>query len=403
MDSKPIPFNKPFFAGRELNYIAESVSRGNIAENGHFTQACARILCERFGLKRALMVTSCTSALEMAAILCQLQPGDEVIVPSYTFVSTASAFVRAGAKPVFVDIRPDTLNLDETALEQAITPRTKAIVPVHYAGVSCEMDTILEIAGRHRLIVVEDAAQGVHAYYKGRALGSMGQLGTYSFHETKNYVCGEGGALCINAPALEERAEIIRDKGTNRQKFYRGQIDKYTWVDLGSSYVLSELSCAFLYAQLESLDPIRDRRRSLFETYQQGLQDLAREGWLRLPIIPEACECNYHMFYILLPSREIRDSLLTELKQHGINAVFHYVPLHTSPMGRQFGYNPGDLPVTEEYSGRLLRLPFFYELSESDQTRIIETIQSILLSPKMQEKRIAAESHPAIEHPFREN
>lgn len=378
MKHSEIPFNKPFIAGRELHYIAQSVAFGNIAADGHFTKACAHVLCDHFQIKRSLMVTSCTSALEMAAILCDLEPGDEVILPSYTFVSTASAFVREGATPVFVEIRPDTLNMDETAIERAITPRTKAIVPVHYAGVACEMDAIMQIADRHNLVVVEDAAQGVHAYYKGRALGSIGHLGTYSFHETKNYVCGEGGALCINDRRFEERAEIIRDKGTNRQKFFRGDVDKYTWVDIGSSYVLSELSCAFLYAQLEALDSIRQRRKELYERYQNGLGELEKQGLLRLPIIPEDCQCNYHMCYILLPDRETRDALLLYLRKRGINSVFHYVPLHTSPMGRKFGYRDGDLPVTEECSGRLLRLPFFNELQATDQARIVDTIHAFM-------------------------
>lgn len=378
MPHSEIPFNKPYIVGRELYYIAQSVSLGNIAAEGHFTKACAQLLCDQFHISRSLMVTSCTSALEMAAILCDLDPGDEVILPSYTFVSTANAFVREGATPVFVDVRPDTLNLDESAIEQAITPRTKAIVPVHYAGVACNMDAIMQIAERHNLIVVEDAAQGVHSYYGDRALGSIGHLGTYSFHETKNYVCGEGGALCINDERFIERAEIVRDKGTNRQKFFRGAVDKYTWVDVGSSYVLSELCCAFLYAQLEALDSIRDRRKELFEGYRDGLADLEKEGLLRLPVIPDNCQCNYHMFYILLPDQETRDGLLLDLRQRQINSVFHYIPLHTSPMGRKFGYQDGDLPVTEVYSGRLLRLPFFYELQGTEQARIVDSIVSFM-------------------------
>ena len=318
------------------------------------------------------MVTSCTSALEMAAILCDVEPGDEVILPSYTFVSTANAFVRAGVKPVFVDIRPDTLNMDETQIENAITSRTKAIVPVHYAGVACEMDTITEIADRHGIYVVEDAAQGMHAYYKGRALGSIGHMGTYSYHETKNYVCGEGGTLTINHPELTTRAEIIRDKGTNRQQFFRGAVDKYTWVDVGSSYVLSELSCAFLNAQLEALDEIRALRKQVFDNYRHLLGGLEEEGFLRMPVIPDECETNYHMFYILLKDQETRDSLMQYLREHDINAVFHYIPLHTSPMGRSFGYCEGQLPVTEDLSGRLLRLPFFNEISFSQQERITD-------------------------------
>ena len=317
MDETSIPFNKPYVAGKELYYIAQSISFGNISADGRFTKACNELLCERFNLGSSLMVTSCTSALEMAAILCNAEPGDEVILPSYTFVSTANAFVRAGMKPVFVDIRPDTLNMNETQIENAITNRTKAIVPVHYAGVACEMDTITGIADRHGIYVVEDAAQGMHAYYKGRALGSIGHMGTYSYHETKNYVCGEGGTLTINHPELKTRAEIIRDKGTNRQQFFRGAVDKYTWVDVGSSYVL-------------------------------------------------------------LKDQQTRDSLMQYLREHDINAVFHYIPLHTSPMGRSFGYRDGQLPVTEDLSGRLLRLPFFNEISFSQQERITDWINSFL-------------------------
>lgn len=378
MEPTEIPFNKPYIVGRELYYIAQSVSFGNIAADGHFTKACEEILCSQFELARCLMVTSCTSALEMAAILCDLQPGDEVILPSYTFVSTANAIVREGAKPVFVDIRPDTLNIDETAIEQAITPRTKAIIPVHYAGVACEMDTIMQIADQHNLVVIEDAAQGVHSYYKGKALGSIGHLGAYSFHETKNYVCGEGGALCVNDNRFEERAEIVRDKGTNRQKFFRGAVDKYSWVDIGSSYVLSELCCAFLYAQLEAFESIRKRRKDLYEGYKKGLSELEAKERLRLPFIPDDCRCNYHMFYILLPDQETRDSLMLYLRECRINAVFHYIPLHTAPMGRKFGYQDGELPVTEEYSGRLLRLPFFYELKVGEQARIVDVIDCFL-------------------------
>ena len=378
MEETSIPFNKPYVAGKELYYIAQSISFGNISADGRFTKACNEFLRERFNLGSSLMVTSCTSALEMAAILCDVEPGDEVILPSYTFVSTANAFVRAGVKPVFVDVRPDTLNIDETQIESAITSRTKAIVPVHYAGVACEMDTITEIADRHGIYVVEDAAQGVHAYYKGRALGSIGHMGAYSYHETKNYVCGEGGTLCINHSELQTRAEIVRDKGTNRQQFFRGAVDKYTWVDTGSSYALSELSCAFLYAQLEALDEIRSLRKQVFDNYRQLLGGLEDEGYLRLPTIPDECETNYHMFYILLRDQNTRDSLMHNLRDHDINAVFHYVPLHTSPMGRSFGYRDGQLPVTEDLSGRLLRLPFFNEISFSQQERVTDQINSFL-------------------------
>jgi dTDP-4-amino-4,6-dideoxygalactose transaminase len=375
-----IPFNKPFIAGKELFYIAQAVAFGNIAGDGHFTRQCSQLMKERFDVHEILMTPSCTASLEMAAMLCGLEPGDEVIVPSFTFVSTANAFVRLGARPRFVDIRPDTLNVNEELIEAAITPRTKAIFPVHYAGVGCEMDRIMAIAEKHHLLVVEDAAQGVHSYYKGHALGSIGHFGTYSFHETKNYICGEGGALCINRPEFVEQAEIIRDKGTNRKQFFRGQVDKYTWVAVGSSYVPSEICSAFLFAQLEMFDSIAERRRSIYELYRARLEILEEEGLLRLPRIPPQCASNYHMFYVLLPTREARDGLLDHLRQREIQAVFHYVPLHTSPMGRSFGYDDGDLPVTEDLSGRLLRLPFYYEISEAEQLRVVEGITAFLRS-----------------------
>jgi dTDP-4-amino-4,6-dideoxygalactose transaminase len=373
-----IPFNKPFIAGKELHYIAQAVTLGNIASDGYFTEKCSRILEERYGIHKVLMTPSCTAALEMAAILCDLGPGDEVILPSFTFVSTASASVRLGAKPIFVDIRPDTMNIDETRIEAAITPKTKAIFPVHYAGVACEMNRIMAIAKKHNLLVVEDAAQGVNAFYDGQALGSIGHLGTYSFHETKNYICGEGGALCINSPEMLERAEIIRDKGTNRKQFFRGEVDKYTWVNLGSSYVLSELCCAFLYGQLEMLDVIAARRREIYQFYHPRLKPLEAAGLLRLPHIPEDCSSNYHLLYILLPDAKIRNELLDFLKQRGIEAVFHYVPLHSSPMGRRFGYKDVDLPITEVLSGCLLRLPFYYEITEEEQKQVVEQLTYFL-------------------------
>lgn len=373
-----IPFNKPFIAGKELYYIAQAVTMGNIAADGYFTKACSRFLEERFGIKKVLMVPSGTAALELAAMLCDLRPGDEVIMPSYTFVSTASAFVRVGARPVFVDIRPDTLNIDETKIEAAITERTRVIVPVHYAGVACEMDAIMDIANRHNLLVVEDAAQGVNAYYKGRALGSIGHLGCYSFHETKNYICGEGGALCVNDERFIERAEILRDKGTNRQKFFRGEVDKYTWVDVGSSYVMAEILAAFLWGQLECLEQITQRRREIYEFYLENLRPIADTGLLRLPTIPDDCETNYHLFYILCRSGEERDGLLAHLKQNGVHAVFHYVPLHSSPMGRNYGCRPEHLPLTETLATRLIRLPMFYDLIEADQRKIVGEIKQFL-------------------------
>lgn len=371
-----IPFNKPFISGKELQYVTQAISEGKIASDGHFTKSCAGILEETFGIAKVLLTPSCTAALEMGAILCDLHPGDEVILPSYTFVSTANAVARLQARPVFVDIRPDTLNIDEELIEQAITKRTKAIFPVHYAGVGCEMDRIMEIASRHRLTVVEDAAQGVNAFYKGRPLGSIGHLAAYSFHETKNFVCGEGGALCVNASEYIERAEIIRDKGTNRSRFLRGMMDKYTWVDVGSSYVPSEINCAFLYAQLEHLESISQRRREIYDFYYHHLAPLAKTGWLQLPSIPEECESNHHMFYVLLPNTEVRDALIANLKEHGIAAPFHYVPLHTAPVGLTFGYRVGDLPMTEELSSRLMRLPFFYDISQIEQMEVVSRIRA---------------------------
>lgn len=377
-----IPFNKTFLTGKELGYIGEVIASGAVGSDGRFTRLCSRLMEERFGIRKTLLTPSCTDALEMAFILADLGPGDEVLVPSFTFVSTVTAFMRTGAKPVFVDIRPDTLNIDDALIEDAITPRTKVIVPVHYAGIGCEMDRIMTIAQQHHLTVVEDAAQGVHAYYDGRALGSIGHLAAYSFHETKNYVCGEGGALCINDPRFLERAEILRDKGTNRAKFFRGEVDKYTWVDIGSSFLPSEITSAFLYAQLEALDAIGARRRAIFENYRTGLEPLARQGLLRLPHIPDECVTNYHMFYIVLPDAATRDELMADLRTIGISAVFHYVPLHTSPMGLQLGNREGQLPVTEDLSARLLRLPLYCELTDADQQRVVDAIGAFLGSRK---------------------
>ncbi len=372
------PFNKPFIAGRELDYIAQAVEEGNIGGDGRFTKLCSRLLEERFDISRVLLTPSCTAALEMAVTLCEIGPGDEVVMPSFTFVSTASAVARAGAVPVFVDIRRDTLNMDEDQLEAAISAKTRAILPVHYAGVGCEMDRIMQIAKAHGLRVVEDAAHGVAASYRGQALGSIGDLGTYSFHETKNYICGEGGALCINDPALVDRAEIIRDKGTDRQRFARGEVDKYTWVDIGSSYVPSEIVSAFLYAQLELLDPIAERRRLIYSRYAEWLAPLEEKGLCRLPGIPEECESNFHMFYVLLPDQAARDGLIAHLKQRGIHAVFHYVPLHSSPMGRRCGRTSGELRVTDEVSACLVRLPYFYEIEEAVQREVATQVGDFL-------------------------
>ena len=367
-----VPFNKPFVVGKELHYIAEAVTCGNISGDGKFTAGCARLLEEAFGIHRVLMTPSCTAALEMAAMLCDLGPGDEVIMPSYTFVSTANAVVRTGARPVFVDVRADTLNIDENLIEDAISSKTRAIFPVHYAGVACEMDRIMDIAMQHDLMVVEDAAQGVNSRYKGRALGSIGHFGAFSFHETKNYICGEGGALCINAPEFVHRAEIIRDKGTNRQQFFRGHVDKYTWVECGSSYVPSEITSAFLFGQLEMFDSIATRRREIYETYYRQLEPY--QGFLRLPVIPNDCETNYHMFYVLLQTNQLRDDLLEWLGDRGINSVFHYVPLHSSPMGRRLSTHEIGLSITDKVSRRLIRLPLFYSLERNEQQAVIDAI-----------------------------
>lgn len=372
-----IPFNKPFVAGKELYYIAQAVTMGNLSGDGYFTKKCAELMQDRFEIKKILMTPSCTASLEMAAQLCDLEPGDEVIMPSYTFVSTASAFVRMGAKPVFVDVRPDTLNIDETLIEDAITERTKAICVVHYAGVACEMDRIMAIARGNNLKVVEDAAQGVNSWYNGRALGSIGDLGCYSFHETKNYICGEGGSLCINNPEMIERAEIIRDKGTNRQRFFRGEVDKYTWVDVGSSYVPSEICSAFLYAQLEEMDRISLRRREIYQNYRRALKPLEAEGLLRLPVIPEDCDSNYHLFYVILPTGLKRDEALEQMRNDGVRSVFHYVPLHNSPKGKEL---VGELvlPVTEELSARLLRMPMYFNLSAEEQQKAVVSLINAL-------------------------
>lgn len=361
-----IPFNKPYMTGKELWYISQAHHRGMLAGDGYFTKACHSWLEQSTGTGKALLTHSCTAALEMAAILADIQPGDEVIMPSYTFVTTANAFVLRGGVPVFVDIRTDTLNLDETLIEAAITPRTKAIVPVHYAGVGCDMDCIMDIARRHNLLVIEDAAQGIMATYKGRALGSIGHLGCLSFHETKNITSGEGGALLINDERFVERAEVIREKGTNRSKFFRGQVDKYTWVDQGSSYLPGELIAAFLFAQMEEAAAITSRRLAIWGQYNEQLAELENAGYLRRPLIPAANNHNAHMYYILVADLETRSQLLSFLKERGIMGVFHYVPLHSSPAGQRFGRSCGMLPVTMELSERLIRLPFWVELADEE-------------------------------------
>lgn len=365
-----IPFNKPCVFGPELDYVAQAIANGHASGDGPFTHRAQDLLQERFAANRVLLTTSCTSALEMAALLCDLQPGDEVILPSYTFVSTANAFVLRGAVPVFVDIRPDTLNIDERMIEAAITPRTKVIVPVHYAGIACEMDAIMAIAERHNLLVVEDAAQGVFAQYNDQWLGTIGHLGCYSFHETKNFSCGEGGALVINEAALVQRAEILRDKGTNRSEFLQGQVDKYTWVDLGSSYVPSDMLAAFLLGQLENMEAITVRRGEIHHRYATMLAPLAESGRLRLPLTPQHCTTNFHMFHILTADIEERSALIRHLLAEGILAVFHYVPLHSSPFARGYGVPQTPKPVTDDVSARLLRLPMYFDLTDAEVARV---------------------------------
>ena len=370
-----IPFNRSCFNGNEYVYIAQAVTNGHVSGDGPFTKKCHGFLEQQFGVTKALLTTNCTQALEMSALLLGIKPGDEVIFPSFTFVSTANAFVLHGAKPVFCDVRPDTLNLDETKLEALITPRTRAIVPVHYAGVGCEMDAILDIAQRHKVPVVEDNAHGLFGKYRGRWLGTMGCLATQSFHETKNFNCGEGGALLINDGQFSARAEILREKGTNRSRFFRGQVDKYTWVDVGSSFLPSDILAAVLLAQFERAERIQARRRQICERYEHELEDWSGVHRVRLPIIPAHCDQSWHMYYLLLPSLDVRQRLITHLKQSGILAVFHYLPLHISDMGRKFGGKLGDCPVTEDVSDRLLRLPLYHDLSEGDQRRVIEAIK----------------------------
>ena len=372
-----IPFNRPFTIGRELEYIAEAVKSGHLSGDGPFTQRCHGWLEQRLGCARALLTHSCTAALEMAAILADVGPGDEVIMPSYTFVSTANAFVLRGATPVFVDIRRDTLNLDERLIEAAVTPRTKAIVPVHYAGVPCEMGAIMDIAQRRGLRVIEDAAQALLSTWHGRAAGTIGHLGCFSFHETKNVISGEGGALAVNDPALVARAEIIREKGTNRSQFFRGQVDKYTWVDVGSSFLPSELVGAYLAAQLEHADEVTEWRRAAWRRYRGALAPLARAGRLELPgDPPEGSEANAHMFYVLTDSLATRTRLIEHLRAAGILAVFHYVPLHSAPAGRKHGRAHGALPVTDEVSDRLVRLPLYYGITEQETGRVADAVRA---------------------------
>jgi TDP-4-keto-6-deoxy-D-glucose transaminase len=369
-----IPFNIPPYTGKELDYIKKTIENKKICGDGEFTKKCSKWLEDKFLSKKMLLTTSCTHSLEMAAILSGIQSGDEVIMPSFTFVSTADAFVQRGAKIVFVDIRPDTMNIDENLIEEAITAKTKAIVPVHYAGVGCEMDKIMEIAKKYNLMVVEDAAQGIMSYYKGQALGTIADFGCYSFHETKNYSMGEGGAISINDSEFIEKAEIIREKGTDRSKFLRGQIDKYTWVDYGSSYLPSDMNAAYLYAQLEQADKINDARLSSWDLYYAQLKPLADEGFIELPFVPEGCIHNAHMFYIKVKDIEERTKLISYLKENEITAVFHYIPLHTSPAGIKFGRFNGEDKYTTKESQRLLRLPMYYGLKQDEIYCICEKI-----------------------------
>ncbi len=369
-----ISFNVPPVVGNELKYIEQAIGNHKICGDGEFTKKCSAWMEEKTGTAKALLTTSCTHATEMAALLADIQPGDEVVMPSFTFVSTADAFVLRGAKVKFVDIRPDTMNIDETLIEDAITDKTKAIVPVHYAGVGCEMDTIMDIARKHHLLVIEDAAQGVMSSYKGKALGTIGDYGCYSFHETKNYSMGEGGALLIKDPDMIERAEIVREKGTNRSKFFRGQIDKYTWVDAGSSYLPSELNAAYLWAQLEQADMVNDNRLKSWNLYKELLTPIAEKEYITLPYIPEECTHNAHMFYIKTKNLEERSALISYLKENGVLAVFHYIPLHGAPAGQKYGEFIGEDKYTTRESERLVRLPMYYNLSEEDITYVAELV-----------------------------
>jgi dTDP-4-amino-4,6-dideoxygalactose transaminase len=373
-----IPFNRPYATGKELGYVAEAQGHLHLSGDGRFSKRCHQWIEQRTGCAKALLTHSCTSALDMAALLLDIRSGDEIIMPSYTFVSTANAFVLRGAVPVFVDVREDTLNLDERLIEAAITPRTRAIAPVHYAGVSCDMDAIVAIAKRHRLAVIEDAAQGVMAGYKGRALGAIGDLGSFSFHETKNIISGEGGALLVNNPALISRAEIIREKGTDRDRFFRGEVDKYTWQDVGSSFLPSDINAAFLWAQLEEAERITRERVAIWQRYHIMLESLEQQGRLRRPVVPADCQHNGHIYYVILPPDIDRQAVLRELKSHAIQSVFHYVPLHSSPAGQRFGRAHGELSLTTSLSERLIRLPMWLGLAEAQQQRVCDVLGAIL-------------------------
>lgn len=371
-----IPFNRPSLAGNELTYVRDAIERGHISGDGTYTRRSEAVLCEVLGAPRVLLTTSCTHALEMSALLLDLAPGDEVILPSFTFVSTASAFALRGARPVFADIRADTLNLDERALARAITPRTRAIVPVHYAGIGCEMDAILKTASSAGIHVVEDNAHGLFGLYRGRALGTLGTMSTLSFHETKNVNCGEGGAIVLNDPSLVARAEILREKGTDRTRFFRGEVDKYTWLDLGSSYVPSDMLAAYLLGQLEARERIQQQRQRIWERYFEALSPWAAQRGVLLPHVPAHCTPAYHLFHLLLPSLDERQVFIRHLRDRGVHAIFHYIPLHLSAMGRRFGAQPGDCPVAESVSDRVVRLPLYPALTEADQLRIVDAVCS---------------------------
>lgn len=372
--SHRIPYNKPHIVGRELSYVARAIQSGNAGGDGEFTQQCVELLQKRFGIERALLTSSCTAALEMALLLCDLEPGDEVLLPSFAYVSAANAVVRAGGRPVFVDIREDTLNIDEEKLEASLSERSRAVIVIHYAGVAAEMDRIQDIAQRRGLFVVEDAAQAVNAFYRSRALGTIGDVGCYSFHETKNFHSGQGGALCVNRSELVDRACRIRHRGTNRQEMLDGRVARYEWVELGSAYAMSEIQAAFLLAQLEEIDSISAARRRRIELYRAGLEPLERRGVLRLPRAPSHCQSNDHLFYLLLQSPEIREALRRHLVARGISAVTHFEPLHSSPFAKRNGYCTSELPVTDRVSSQLIRLPLFYELSEEDIERVVGEI-----------------------------
>lgn len=374
MTDEKIPFNRPGLVGNEFEYLKKAIESGHVSGDGEYTKKCNSLLESALGVRKAFLTTSCTHALEMAAILLEIEEGDEVIVPSFTFATSVSAFTARGAKPIFVDIRRDTLNIDEKLLGNSVSAKTKSAVVVHYAGVGCEMDTIMDIAKSNDFHVVEDNAHGLFGKYKDRYLGTFGLFATQSFHETKNFSCGEGGAFLIDDESYIERAEIIREKGTDRSKFIRGQVDKYTWVDEGSSYLPSDILAAFLYAQLENRSLIQARRKKIWEYYRDNLEEWANTNGVILPYVPSECDQSYHMFYLIMPSNEDRTDMIARLKEQEILSVFHYLPLHLSPMGRKWGYSEGDFPITEEISDKLLRLPFFYSLTEEQQARVVRII-----------------------------